>query len=380
MADEAVNGGIGRRRFLGVAAGVAGALAMPGIASAQPREATVTDVTFLGSYTDNGGDGLQLASTNLGTGVVKPGAKVPSMQDASWLVYSADRSILYTTNELSSGTMTALKVNGSSQPTILNKQATKGGSPAHASVHPSGKYLMVANYDSGSVAILPIKSDGSLGALTDLVVHSGGTGGDPHAHQILTDPSGKWVLSVDLGTDSVYVYTLNLSTGKLTLHSQTVLAKGDGPRHLVFHPNGTRGFLATEDSSQVIAFAWDSSAGKLTVGQIVGTTEPGAVTPNYPGEIALSQDATFLYVSNRGDNSIATFSVSADGSTVTLLNTAPCGGDWPRHFALDPTEHWFVVANQNSGTVTWLPRDQQTGLPGTVAGTAKATAVAMVLF
>ena len=337
-------------------------------------------MTFLGSYTDNGGDGLQLASTDFGTGVVKPGAKVPNLPDASWLVYSPDRTILYTTNELSSGTVTALKVNGSNQPKILNKQPTKGGSPAHASVHPSGRYLMVANYDSGSVAILPIKPDGSLSPLTDLVVHKGGTGGDPHAHQILTDPSGKWVVSVDLGTDSIYVYTLNLSTGKLTQHDQVVLTKGDGPRHLVFHPNGTHGFIATENSSQVIAFTWDSGAGKLTPGQIVATTEPGAVTPNHPGEIALSKDARFLYVSNRGDNSIATFAVSADGSTVQLLSTTPCGGDWPRHFALDPTEHWFVVANQNSGTVTWLPRDQQTGLPGKVAGTATATAVAMVLF
>ena len=377
---EELPGGLGRRQFLGVAAGAAALAALPGMAAATPANKKDAQVTFLGSYTDNGGDGLELASTDFTTGVVTPGAAVPNMQDASWLVYSADRTVLYTTNELSSGTMTALKVNGSSQPKILNRQPTEGGSPAHASVHPSGKYLMAANYDSGSVAILPIKSDGSLRPLTDLVTHAGGTGGDPHAHQILVDPSGKWVVSVDLGTDSVYIYTLDLGTGKLSLHDQVVLTKGDGPRHLVFHPNGTHGFLATEDSSQVIAFTWDSGAGKLTPGQIVGTTEPGAVTPNYPGEIALSKDAKFLYVSNRGDNSIATFAVSPDGSTVTLLNTTSCGGDWPRHFALDPTEHWFVVANQNSGTVTWLPRDQNTGLPGAVAGTATATAVAMVLF
>ena len=375
MADEPT--GIGRRTFLGVAAGVAGALALPGIADAQSRE---THVTFLGSYTDNGGDGLQLANTDFSTGAVTPGAKVSNMPDASWLTYSADRSILYTTNELGAGQVTALKVNGSKAPKILNRQATKGGSPAHASVHPSGRYLMVANYDSGSVAILPITSDGSLGPLTDLVTHEGGTGGEPHAHQILADPSGRWVVAVDLGTDSVYVYTLDLTSGKLSLHDQVVLANGDGPRHLVFHPNGTHGFLVTENSSQVIAFSWDASAGKLTPGQIVSTVEPGAVSPNHPAEIALSQDARFLYVTNRGDNSIATFSVSADGSTVTLLNTASCGGDWPRHFALDPTEHWFVVANQNSGTITWLPRDASTGLPGTVAGSVPATAVAMVLF
>lgn len=343
-------------------------------------EPTGIGVTFLGSYTDNGGAGLQMASTDVSTGAVTPGATLPNMPDPSWLVYSANREILYTTNELPAGTVTALKVDGANPPKILNKQATEGGSPAHASVHPSGKYLMVANYDSGTVAILPIKTDGSLSPLTDLVKHTGGAGGDPHAHQILADPSGRWVVSVDLGTDSIYVYTLDLSTGKLALHDQVVLAKGDGPRHLVFHPNGTRGFLVTENSSQVIAFAWDASAGTLTPGQIVGTTEPGAVTPNHPGEIALSKDATFLYVSNRGDNSIATFSVSADGATVKLLNTTSCGGDWPRHFALDPTERWIVVANQNSGTLTWLPRDPSTGLPGKVAGSVAATAVAMVLF
>ncbi len=337
-------------------------------------------MTFLGSYTDNGGAGLQLASTDRSTGAVALGATVSNMPDASWLTYSPDRTHLYTTNELSVGQVTALKVNGAKAPKILNRQPTEGGSPAHASVHPSGKYLMVANYESGSVAILPIEVDGSLGPLTDLVTHSGGTGGDPHAHQILADPSGRWVVSVDLGTDSVYVYTLDLTSGKLAPHDQVVLAKGDGPRHLIFHPNGTRGFLTTENSSQVIAFGWDASAGKLTLGQIVSTVEPGAVSPNHPAEIALSRDAAYLYVSNRGDNSIATFSVSADGSTVKLLNTTSCGGDWPRHFALDPTEHWFVVANQNSGTITWLPRDPSTGLPGTVAGSVSATAIAMVLF
>jgi 6-phosphogluconolactonase len=375
MADEPT--GIGRRTFLGVAAGVAGALALPGIADAQSREA---HVTFLGSYTDNGGDGLQLASTDFSNGAVTPGATVSNMPNASWLTYSADRTHLYTTNELGAGEVTALKVNGAKPPKILNRQATRGGSPAHASVHPCGRYLMVANYDSGSVAILPIHSDGSLGALTDLVTHSGGTGGAPHAHQILADPSGRWVVSVDLGTDSVYVYTLNLTSGKLSLHDQVVLTKGDGPRHLVFHPSGTHGFLVTEDSSQVIAFGWDASAGKLTPGQIVSTVEPGAVSPNYPAEILLSRDARFLYVTNRGDNSIATFSVSADGSTVKLLNTTSCGGDWPRHFALDPTERWFTVANQNSGTITWLPRDAATGLPGKVTGSVPAKAVAMVLF
>jgi len=405
MPDEpARTGGLGRRQFIGAAAGAAGlaglaALAVPGDATAsstvpasttttgsqqQPdgQEATkhMTESTFLGSYSTSGGDGLDLASTDTANGTVTVGAKVTGVPDASWLAYSLDRSHLYTTNEDANGTVTALRLTDPARPTVLNTQSTKGEGPTHLSVHPSGKYLLAANYGTGSVAVLPLHADGGIGTLTDLVTHTGGTGGAPHAHQIVTDPSGNWVLAVDLGTDSVYVYQLDLTTGKLGLHDQIVVAKGSGPRHLAFHPNATHGYLVTEDSSEVIVFGWDATRGKLTPGQIVGTLGPNPTTPNYPAEIAVSGDGAFVYVTNRGDNSLATFAVGGGGASLTLLGTTSVGGDWPRHFALDPTERWFVVANQNSGTVTWLPRDPNTGLPSPVAGQVAVAAVAVVLF
>ncbi|HEX3782299.1 MAG TPA: lactonase family protein [Pseudonocardiaceae bacterium] len=390
-------GGFGRRQFIGAAAGAAGvaglaALALPGNATASSTTSVahesdaketrkqMTELTFLGSYSNSGGDGLDRAATDTTNGTVTVDAKVSGVPDASWLAYSLDRSHLYTTNEDTDGTVTALLVTDPSNPVVVDEQSTEGDSPTFLNVHPTGKYLLVANYGSGSVAVLPLNSDGSIGTLTDVVTHTGGTGGAPHAHQIVTDPSGNWILAVDLGTDSVYVYQLDLTTGKLSLHDQIVVAKGTGPRHLIFHPTATHGYLVAEDASEVIVFSWDATAGKLTPGQIVGTLGPDPTTPNYPAEGAASSDGRFVYVTNRGDNSLATFAVGDGGASLTLLSTISIGGDWPRHFALDPTESWFVVANQNSGTVTWLPRDRSTGLPGPVAGSVAVPAVAMVLF
>ena len=291
---------------------------------------------------------------------------------ASWL--ASHGRFLYATNEEDPvGSVTALDPTNLA---VLNTQPTEGGAPTHLSVHPSGRYLLTANYGSGSVAVLPLASDGRIGPLSDLVQHTGGSGGQPHAHQIITDPTGRWVLAVDLGNDSVYVYQLD--NGKLQQHQQFVVTTGTGPRHLVFHPSGTHAYLVCEDSSQVIVFAWNAERGSLTAGQIIGTVEPGAVTPNFPGEGVVSPDGRFLYVTNRGDDSIATFAVS--GTTLTLLNTIPCGGDWPRHAGLDPTGRHLYVSNQRSGTVTWLPRDPASGALSPVAGQTAATAVAMVLF
>jgi 6-phosphogluconolactonase (cycloisomerase 2 family) len=325
----------------------------------------------VGSYTGEGGVGLATASVDPATGTLTVGPAVPDVPDVSWLACSHDGRYLYATNEQEpTGSVTALDLSG---PVVLNKQSTDGGAPTHLSVHPSGRYLLAANYGSGSVAVLPLLPSGRLGPLTDLVRHKGS---QPHAHQIVTDPSGAWVLAVDLGDDSVYVYQLDLETGKLHLSGQTTVATGSGPRHLVFAPPGGRAYLVCEYSSQVIVCEWDASAGKLTTGQVIGTVSPGV--PNFPAEGVVAPDGRFLYVTNRGDNSIAAFAVHDD--QLVLLGTTPCGGDWPRHATLDPTGRHLYVSNQRSGTVAWLPRDPASGLLSPVAGTATATAAAMVLF
>ena len=193
---------LSRRHFIGTV----GAAAL--VAATAKR--TDTAMAYVGSYSSSGGAGLAVATVNPTTGTLTVERTVPGVPDASWLAVSHDGRILYTTNEESpTGTVTALDQATS---TVHNKQSTDGDSPTHLSIHPSGRYLLTANYGSGSVAVLPLNTDGTIGPLTDLVQH---TGTEPHAHQIITDPSGQWIIAVDLGNDSVYVYQLNLTTGKL---------------------------------------------------------------------------------------------------------------------------------------------------------------------
>jgi 6-phosphogluconolactonase (cycloisomerase 2 family) len=329
-------------------------------------------VAYLGSYTD---DGLAVADVDPATGGLTITSTVP-VPDASWLVRSPDGRFLYATNERSDGAVTALNA---ATLAVINREGTHGAEPTHVSVHPDGRYLLVANYGSGSVAVLPLDSDGGIGPIADLQKHID-QDGQPHAHQVLTDPSGDWVLAVDLGNESVYVYRLDTDTGQLRQHSKVIMENGTGPRHLVFHPDGAHAYLVCENLSQAVVFGWDAERGALSVGQIVDTVTSDAVTPNHPAEGVLSSDGRFLYVTNRGDNSVATFAVEQDGEALALLATSPTGGDWPRHAALDPTERWLYVSNQRSGTVTRLPRDPDTGALSPSAGSTDVPDVAVVLF
>lgn len=305
---------------------------------------------FVGGY---GADGLAVADVVDGRLTIRSRVAVP---DASWLAFSTDRKHLYAVNENAAGSVTALDAETLA---VLGTRPV-GDAPAHLSVH--GRHLLVANYGSAGVAVLPL----DLGPLTDLVTYPDGS----HAHQVVTDPSGRWVLAVDIGGDSIYVYQLD--SGKLRQHHR-VTATG-GPRHLVFHPDGRHAYVVCEYVSQVIVFAW--SDGKLTERQTVATVEPGTV--NHPAEVVVSPDGRFLYVTNRGANSIATFAIHDD--TVRLSGSVPTGGDWPRHATLDPSGRRLYVSNQRSGTVTWLERDPETGALSTVAGSTAVPDVAMVVF
>ena len=347
-----------RRAFLGAAA-----LAL----TATPALASPKRTAFVGSYTGSEPAGHGLDVVTVGNPGLRADHTVPGVPDASW--FARHGGVLYSTNESDTGTVTALTVGGK----ILGTQPTHGSLPTHLSVHPSGKYLLTANYGSGSVVVHPILAGGKLGEATDLVQHTAASG-EPHAHQVVTDPSGRWVLSVDLGADSVYVYRLD--GGRLVLHQQLVLPAGTGPRHLAFHPSGTLAYLACEVTPVVTVLGWNAGTGTLTAGQVVETaTSPG---PNYPGEIGVSADGRFIYVSVRGEDTIATFAVR--GRNLRRLgDNVPTGGVWPRHFTFDAGQRWLYVSNQRSGTVTWLPRDPATGSLGPARGSLAVPSVAVVL-
>ena len=319
----------------------------------------------LGTYTSSGGPGI-------GTGWIDPATGRPEIEhwigdveDPSWVEAGTDGRILYAVSELTpDGLVSALR-----GPDLLNSVPT-GEKPAHLAVHPSGRFLFTALYDGGGVVVHPIEPDGSVGPAGDRHEHAAAArpGEVAHAHQIVIDPIGDDVLVVDLGTDSIHRYRLDPTTGRLSATGRTRLAAGSGPRHLAFHPSGSHAYVAGELDSTVTVCARTDD-----------TLVPGAVFPalpdgvddggrNYPGEILVSADGRFVYLSNRGSNTIAVFAIGTDPGDLTLLAAPSAAGDWPRHLAIDRTGRWLYCANERSGDLTWFPLDPQTGQPGPPAG------------
>lgn len=357
--------GMARRTFLGASASAA----LVGGAGNARRELTV----YLGSFTsgDRPGAGLQRAVADPVSGRLDVGDTIPGLPDASWSVFSHDGHVLYVTNELTDGRIAAVDVASGA---VRNTQPTHGEAPTHTSVH--GQFLLTANYGSGSVVVHPLLDDGRIGEATDVQTHDGP---EPHAHQVLPDPSGRWVVAVDLGADSVYVYGLDTDTGKLRRHSQLRMPEKYGPRHLAFHPDGERAYILGELRSEITVAAWDARAGTFTAGQVVSTLGDARPPENYPAELQVSADGRFVYASNRGHDSIATFDITDDGD-LAFVATTPCGGSWPRHLTIDPTGRWIYVANQREHVVAWLPRDPNTGRLTAPAGTAAVDSACFVLF
>ncbi|WP_244808987.1 lactonase family protein [Streptomyces sp. So13.3] len=373
-----VNAGMGRRGLLAAAAAAAATAGLgcaPGATArtelpapkAQKPSAAGTKPLYLGVYTSvsGGGKGVALTAYEPSTGAITSTGVVTGVADPSFLAFGPSTGTLYTVNERSPGAVTAIALRGGSNgaPKVLGSRPTGGDGPCHLSVHPGSRYLLSANYDSGSVAVHPIGQDGKLGARTALLRHSSpppGPGQDgPHAHQIITSPDGRFVLAVDLGNDTVYTYQLDETAGTLHQVSFAALRPGAGPRSLTFHPGGTFAYLANELDNTVVVCAYNAATGKLTPGapQSTGT---GSVK-SYPAQLLVTADGAFAYLANRGHNSITRYAVESVGATLRLLDTVPVGGDFPRHIAFDPTGRLLFAANQKSNTVTVLNVDTKTG-------------------
>ncbi|MFI9758804.1 lactonase family protein [Streptomyces sp. NPDC051963] len=373
------SGGVSRRRFIGALAGTA-AVALPACndapaptaetaasetAASSPREAAKPSgprPLYLGTYTsvDGGGKGIGLATYDAATGSITGAGTIENVGDPSYLALHPDGGTLYAVNERADGAVTAVRL---SDRKILGSRSTGGGAPCHLSVHPGGRWLLSANYASGSMAVHPIDDSGALGERTDLVTHTSpapGPGQDgPHAHQFVTSPDGGHVLAVDLGTDTVYTYRLDDSAGTLAEVSQAHTRPGAGPRHLTFHPGGRYAYLANEVDNTVAVCAYDTASGRLTIGepQSTGTGEG----TSYPAQIVVTPNGSYAYLANRGHNSLTRYAVEADGARLRLLDTVPVSGDFPRQIALSPDGTLLFAANQKSSTVSVFQVDAGSG-------------------
>ena len=271
----------------------------------------------------------------------------------SFLAVHPRLSVVYSVSEVDDGAVEAFRLDDGFAP--AGRLSTGGSQPCHLAVSPNGHHLACANYGSGNVAVFSVEPDGALGRRTDLVQHSGsGPRADrqegPHAHQVTVRDDS--VSAVDLGCDAIFHYGLS-ADGRLTQRDITHAEPGSGPRHLVTHPSGLH-FVANELASTVSTY--DASFQPL---ESRPATLVSAEVDNYPSELALSPDGRFLYVANRGNDSVTTFAVGAAG--LTPVDEIATGGAWPRHLAV--VDDTLLVANQHSGTITTLQLDRESGVP-----------------
>ena len=364
-----------RREFV-----AASALGLVGIAGAartleSPEGLRLEDeLLYVGTYTeDAGSDGIYLVRMERRSGKLRVEGSVQAGANPSFLGMHPSGRFLYAVNEVenyngrASGAVSAFSIGRGGALTKHGEQPSEGGAPCFVSVDRSGQIALVANYAGGSVASLPIRSDGSLAPATSVVKHAG-TGPDrdrqsePHAHCILADPSNRFALAADLGSDRVFIYRLDVA-GR-SLHpidgGDAVMRAGSGPRHIAFHPTSPLAFVANELDSTVATLRIDAERGVLSSGERHPTLHAGWTGANYPADIHVAPTGRVLYVSNRGHNSIAVFSVTASGA-LSLDQVISTGGDWPRSFSLDPTGRWLLVANQKSDSIVVFSLDEASG-------------------
>ncbi|MFG2723499.1 lactonase family protein [Streptomyces sp. NPDC048416] len=337
---------------------------------------------FIGSFTTAGGRGVTVAAVDQETGALSPLGSTAAVANPSFLVSSPDGSVLYAVGETSDGRAAAFDITGP-EPRLLGEPVpVDGAGPTHLAL--AAGHLLTANYESGSVTALPLRPDGGPGPAASVLAHHG-CGPDPdrqrepHAHQVLADPSGRWVVSVDLGTDSVRVCELDRQTGALRLHAEAALRPGSGPRHLAFHPDGRHAYVVNELAPTLTVCRWDAGSGVLEPLGETAVVAHGVRGEIYPSEAVVGHDGRFLWVACRGHDSIAVLALDETGEEARLVTGVACGGHWPRDLTLDPSGRRLYASNERSGDVTWFAIDAATGIPA-LAGSIEAPAASCVVF
>jgi 6-phosphogluconolactonase len=365
-----------RREFLTISAlGLAGVACGTKHLGSGEQLQSHDELLYVGTYTDEGRSmGIYLVRMDRRSGELRLAGSVDAGANPSFLALHTNGRFLYAVNEVdkykdtASGAVTSFAIAADTgELSRLDEELSEGAAPCYVSVDRTGRVVLVANYNGGSVALLPIQTDGSLAPASSVVKHVGSgpvadRQGGPHAHCIVADPSNGFVLATDLGADRVFVYRLDLQRNSLQRveGADAVMRPGSGPRHIAFHPTLPLVYIACELDSTVAMLRFDSARGALSPIETRSTLPAGWTGTNYPADIHIAPSGRTLYVSNRGHNSIAVFSVAATG-TLTLDQVVSTQGDWPRNFSLDPTGRWLLVANQRSSSIIVFNRDEQSG-------------------
>jgi 6-phosphogluconolactonase len=323
------------------------------------------NLLYIGQYTRSGkAEGILVYERDPATGRLTLLHTVLE-RDPSFLAFDPTKRYLFAVNELRAsqgegmGTIASFAVDQQTGAlTFLSRQSTVGGEPCHVTTDPTGTVLLVANHEHGSVAVFPLDAAGRIGPLTDLVQHEGSgpapSQKGPHAHFVTFDPTEQRVLVADKGIDKVMIYRLNAAQGKLAPHDPPFvrLHPGATPRHIAFHPSGRFVYVNGEADLTVTAFAYDGASGACEEIHYLSTLPEGARAERQStAQILVHPNGRFLYVSNRGHDSIAIFAVDQETGRLTALGHEPTQGQTPRNFVIDTTGTFLYAANQNSDTI-----------------------------
>lgn len=373
--DALLRAGISRRDFIKRAAAV---LSVPCAVSAASTAAVPAAFAYayVGTYTPNGG-GIYLFRMEHSTGALTQLQVVDDIRNPSWLAVNPAQTRLYAVSEIDNyqgklnGAVVSYAIAADSlRLTRLGAVSSAGATPAHVSVHPSGKFVFVANYGGGSVAVFPVGSDGALGEASDVRPSIGprhraravddppgqfaySDHDSPHLHMVAADAGGQFVIANDAGLDLTLVWRFDADAGRLLPANVPVISapSGSAPRHFVFHPNGRIFYNLYEHDAKVVVYDYDPVRGALRLKQALSTLPPKFAGSNLSAEIVITADGRFLYVSNRLHNALTVFAVAADGQ-LRLTSETWVHADYPRCVAIDPSGEYLFSCNQKGDSIT----------------------------
>jgi 6-phosphogluconolactonase len=331
----------------------------------QPAKCTGA-LLYLGSFAPAPGPGIIGARLDEKTGRLCSLGRVAEIAQPTWMTMHPSKPVLYATRQVAAAPQDqgafAYAIDAKTGALrLINSAPTGGAAPTYLSADARSNTLFAAHWDSGDFSALPIRKDGGLEAPTSIVKEPDTAPPRPRAHAIERDASGRFVVGAEYGLNRMLTYRFDPAARTLTPAVTLQLPTGSGPRHFVLHPNGKRLYLLNELKAEVQVYGWDAATGALTLEQSVETSAPGFAGRKQSAAIVMSQDARYLYVSNRNEDVIVGFTIDAASGRLTEIQRIASGGRIPRDFAFSPSGRWMLVANQTSNTVNVFARDPATG-------------------
>src|SRR3984957_7053132 len=347
-------------------------------AAAAPAEQHGKYIFYVGTYTEDGSKskGIYAYRFDADTGQITSLGLAAETTNPSFVALHPNGRFLYAVNEVgnykgpNSGGVSAFSIDrATGKLTFLNELPSRGADPCYITVDQTGKYVLVANYTGGSVAVFPVLADGKLGEASAFVQHTGHGANParqegPPTHSIDLSADNRFAMVDDLGLDELDVYKFDASKGLLTPNSPPFakLDAGSGPRHFVQRPDGKFAYVVAEMGHTVTVFSNDSANGKLRPLQTISTLPKDFTGRNDDAEIRIHPSGKFLYASNRGEDSIVIYAIDKSKGTLTQVGSMSTGGKEPTNVEIDPTGTLLFAANKKSDNIVVFRIDQKTGL------------------